>query len=121
MQRREETKKLVKNQESAQLKSAARRKKIKKLTVNDVFNLVEAEGQQRLLVRLGGALARKLGQAGGFRLFRLPLRLHKQLLLLCQLSGQQIALRGELVALLLFGAQSGVGIAKLLLESSVGP
>ena len=79
---------------------AARRKKIKKLTINDVFNLVEAGGQQRLLVRPGGALARELGQEGGFCLFRLLLRLRKQLPLLCQLSGQQIALCGELAALL---------------------
>ena len=40
---------------------------------------------------------------------------------LFQLSGLQIALRGELAALLLFGAQSGVGVAQLLLKSSVGP
>ena len=89
--------------------------------MSDVFNLVEAGGQHRLLVRPGGALARELGQEGGLRLFRLPLRLHKQLLLLCQLSGQQIVLHGELAALLLFGTQSGVGIAQLLLKSSVGP
>ena len=80
---------------------------------------MEAGGQHCLLVRLGGALARELGQEGGLRLLRLPLRLHKQLLLLCQLSGQQIALRGELAALLLFGAQSGVGVAQLLLKSSI--
>ena len=114
-------KKQVKNQESARSKSVSRRKKIKRLTINDVFNLVEAGGQQRLLVRPGGALARELGQEGGFRLLRLPLRLlHKQLLLLCQLSGQQIALGGELTALLPFGAQGGVGFAQLLLKSSVG-
>ena len=82
---------------------------------------MEAGGQHRLLVRPGGVLARELGQEGDLRLFRLPLRLHKQLLLLCQLSGQQITLRGELAALLLFGAQSGVGVAQLLLKSSVGP
>ena len=72
---------------------------------------MEAGGQHRLLVRLGGALARELGQEGGFRLFRLPPRLHKQLLLLRQLSVQQIALCGELAALLPFGAQCGVGFA----------
>ena len=80
---------------------------------------MEAGGQQRLLVRPGGVLARELSQEGGFCLLRLPLRLHKQLLLLCQLSGQQVALRGELAALLLFGAQSGVGVAQLLLKSSI--
>ena len=80
-------KKQVKNQESARLKSAAQRKKIKKLTINDVLNLVEAGGQHRLLVRPGGALARELGQEGGFRLFRLLLCLREQLPLVCQLSG----------------------------------
>ena len=82
---------------------------------------MEAGGQHCLFVSPAGALARELGQEGGFRLFRLPLRLRKQLLLLCQLSGQQIALHGELAALLLFGAQSRVGVAQLLLKSSVGP
>ena len=82
---------------------------------------MEAGGQHRLLVRLGGALARELGQEGGFHLFCLLLRLRKQLPLLCQLSGQQIALRGELAALLLFGVQRGVSVAQLLLKSSVGP
>ena len=81
---------------------------------------MEAGGQQRLLVRPGGALARELGQEGGFRLLRLPLRLRKQLLMLCQLSGQQIALCGEPAALLPFGEQGGVGFAQLLLKSSVG-
>ena len=81
---------------------------------------MEAGGQHCLFVSPGGALARELGQEGGFRLFRLLLRLRKQLLLLCQLSGQQIALCGELAALLPFGAQCGVGFAQLLLKSSVG-
>ena len=113
-------KKQVKNQESALFKSAARGKKIKRLTINDVFNLVEAGGQQHLLVRPGGALARELGQEGGFHLLRLLLRLRKHLFLLCQLSGQQIALCGEPAALLPFGAQGGVGFTQLLLKSSVG-
>ena len=82
---------------------------------------MEAGSQLRLLVGPGGALARELGQEGGFRLLRLLLRLRKQLSLLCQLSGQQIALRGELAALLLFGVQRGVSVAQLLLKSSVGP
>ena len=111
---------LVKNQESARFKSAARRKKIKRLTINDVFNLVEAGGQQRFHVRPGGALACELGQEGGFCLLRLPLQLNKQLLLLCQLCGQQIALCGELAALLPLGAQRGVGFAQLLLKSNIG-
>ena len=81
---------------------------------------MEAGGQHRLLDKPGGALARELGQEGGFRLFRLPLRLRKQLPLLGQLSGQQIALYGELAALLPFGAQYGVGFAQRLLKSSVG-
>ena len=81
---------------------------------------MEAGGQHCLLVRLGGALAHELGKEGGFRLLRLPLRLRKQLLLLRQLSGQQIALCGELAALLSFDAQCGVGFAQLLLKSSVG-
>ena len=81
---------------------------------------MEVGGQQRLLVRLGGALARELGQEGGFRLLRLPLRLRKKLLLLCQLSGQQIVLCGEPAALLPFGEQGGVGFAQLLLKCGVG-
>ena len=81
---------------------------------------MEARGQHCLLVSPGGALARKLGQEGGFRLFRLLLRLRKQLPLLCQLCGQQIALRGELAALLPLGAQRGIGFAQLLLKNSVG-
>ena len=82
---------------------------------------MEAGGQHCLFVSPGGALARELGQEGGFRLFCLLLCLRKQLPLLYQLCGQQIALCGELAALLLFGAQSGVGVAQLLLKSSVGP
>ena len=81
---------------------------------------MEAGGQHCLSVSPGGALARELGQEGGFRLFRLLLRLRKQLPLLCQLSGQQIALCGELAAFLPFGAQCGVGFAQLLLKNSVG-
>ena len=81
---------------------------------------MEAGGQHCLFVSPGGALARELGQEGGFRLFRLLLRLRKQLPLLCQLSGQQIALCGELAALLPLGAQRGVGFAQLLLKNSVG-
>ena len=118
--RHEEIKKRDKNQESARPRSAAQRKKTKRLTINDVFDLVEAGGQHRLLVRPGRALTRKLGQEGGFCLFRLPLRLRKQPTLLCQLSGQQITHCGELAALLPFGAQCGVGFAQLLLKSSVG-
>ena len=72
------------------------------------------------LVSPGGALARELGQEGGFRLFRLLLHLRKQLPLLCQLCGQQIALGGEFAALLPLGAQRGVGFAQLLLKSGVG-
>ena len=81
---------------------------------------MEAEDQHCLLVGPGGALARELGQEGGFHLFRLLLRLRKQLLLLCQLCGQQIALCSELAALLPLGAQRGVGFAQLLLKSGVG-
>ena len=81
---------------------------------------MEAGDQHCLLVGPGGVLARELGQEGGFRLFRLLLRLLKQLLLLCQLCGQQIALCGELAALLPLGAQRGVGFAQLLLKSGVG-
>ena len=80
---------------------------------------MEAGGQHRLLVSPGGALARELGQEGGLRLFRLLLRRLKQLLLLCQLRGQQIALCSELAALLPLGAQRRVGFAQLLLKNSV--
>ena len=81
---------------------------------------MEAGGQHCLLVSPGGVLARELGQEGGLRLFRLLLRRLKQLLLLCQLCGQQITLCGELAALLSLGAQHGVGFAQLLLKSGVG-
>ena len=81
---------------------------------------MEAGGQHCLLVSPGGALARELSQEGGLLFFRLLLRLLKQLLLLCQLCGQQIALCGELAALLPLGAQRGVGFAQLLLKSGVG-
>ena len=78
---------------------------------------MEAEGQHCLFVSPGGVLARELGQEGGFRLL---LRLHKQLLLLCQLCGQQITLCGELASLLPLGAQRRVGFAQLLLKSGIG-
>ena len=81
---------------------------------------MEAGGQHCLSVSPRGALARELGQEGGFRFLRLLLRLRKQLPLLCQLSGQQIALCGELAALLPLGAQCKVGFAQLLLKSGVG-
>ena len=81
---------------------------------------MEAGDQHCLLVSPGGALARELSQKGGFRLFRLLLRLRKQLLLLRQLCGQQIALCGELAALLPLGVQRGVGFTQLLLKSGVG-
>ena len=81
---------------------------------------MEAGGQHYLLVSPGGALARELGQEGDLHLLRLLLRLLKQLLLLYQLCGQQIALCGELAALLPLGAQHGVGFAQLLLKSGVG-
>ena len=50
---------------------------MRKLTVDEILDLMEAGGQHCLLVSPGGALARKLGQEGGFRLFRLLLRLLK--------------------------------------------
>ena len=81
---------------------------------------MEAGGQHCLSISPGGALARELRQEGGFRLFRLLPRLRKQLPLLYQLSGQQIALGGELAALLPLGAQRGIGFAQLLLKNSVG-
>ena len=78
---------------------------------------MEAKGQHRLLISPGGALAHELGQEGGLRLL---LRLLKQLLLLCQLCGQQITLCGELASLLPLGAQRRVGFAQLLLKNNVG-
>ena len=68
---------------------------------------MEAGDQHCLIVGPGGALARELGQEGGFRLFRLLLRLRKQLILLYQLRGQQIA-------------QCGLGFTQLLLKNNVG-
>ena len=81
---------------------------------------MEARGQHCLFVSPGGALARELSQEGGFHLFRLLLRLHKKLPLLCQFCGQQITLCGELAALLPLGVQCGVGVAQLLLKNSLG-
>ena len=81
---------------------------------------MEAGGQQCLLVRPGGALTCELGQEGGLRFFRLLLRLLKQLLLLCQLRGQQVALRGKFAALLPLGTQGGVDLAQLLVKSGIG-
>ena len=72
---------------------------------------MEAGGQHRLLVRPGGALARELGQEGGFRFFRLLMRLRKQLFLLCQLRSQPVALLRQLAALLLLDTQRSVGLA----------
>ena len=81
---------------------------------------MEAGGQHCLFVSPGGALARELGQEGNFCLFRLLLHLRMHLPLLCQLSGQQITLCGELAALLSLGVQRGVGFTQLLLKNSVG-
>ena len=51
---------------------------------------------------------------------RVVLRLPEQLLLLGQLRRQQLALFGELVALLFLGTTSSVGLAQLLLEGGIG-
>ena len=98
----------------------AQRKKVKKLTIDDVLNLMEAGGQLCLLVGPGGALAFELGQESSLSLLCLVLRLLEQLLLLGQLRRQQVALRGEPVTLLLLGATGGIGLAQLLLKSGVG-
>ena len=81
---------------------------------------MEAGGQHRLPVSPGGALALELGQESDLLLLGLVLRLLEQLLLLGQLRGQQVALHGEFAALLLLGAQGGLGFTKLLLQDSVG-
>jgi len=81
---------------------------------------VEAEGQHRLLVGPGGALALELGQKSSLLLLGLVLRLLEQLLLLGQLRRQQVALRGKLATLLLLGTPGGIGLAQLLLKSGVG-
>ena len=81
---------------------------------------MEAGGQHRLPVSPGGALALELGQESGLLLLGLVLRLLEQLLLLGQLRSQQVALCGKFAALLLLGAQGGVGLAQLLLKSGVG-
>ena len=78
---------------------------------------MEAGSQLCLLVGPGGALAFELS----LFLLCLLLRLLEQLPLLCQLSGQQIALCGELAALLPLGTQVGVNFTQLPLKSSVGP
>ena len=81
---------------------------------------MEAGGQHRLPVSLGGALALELGQESGLLLLGLVLRLLEQLLLLGQLRRQQVALRGKLATLLLLGTPGGIGLAQLLLKSGVG-
>ena len=81
---------------------------------------MEAGGQHRLLVSLGGALALELSQESGLLLLGLVLRLLEQLLLLGQLRRQQVALRGKLATLLLLGTPGGIGLAQLLLKSGVG-
>ena len=65
---------------------------------------MEAGGQQCLLCGLGEALAFELGQESILSLLCLIMRHLKQLLLLRQLRDQQVALCGELAALLLLGA-----------------
>ena len=72
---------------------------------------MEAGGQHRLLVGPAGALALELGQKSSLLLLGLVLRLLEQLLLLGQLRCQQVALCGKLAALLLLGAQGGIGLA----------
>ena len=95
-------------------------KKRKKLTINDILDLVEAGGQHRLPVSPGGALALELGEESGLLLLGLVLRLLEHLLLLGQLRRQQVALRGKLATLLLLGTMGGIGLAQLLLKSGVG-
>ena len=102
---------------SQQLKE---RKKVKKLTIDDVLNLMEAGGQQCLLVGPGGALGRKFGEKGGLLVLRLPLGPLEQLLLLRQLRSQPVALLRQPAALLLPDTQRGFGIAQLLLKGGVG-
>ena len=81
---------------------------------------MEARSKLCLLVGPGEALALELGQERSLFLLCLLLRLLEQLLLLRQLCGQQITLRGKLAALLPLGAQGGVRLAQLLLKSGVG-
>ena len=103
------------------MQSAAQRKRVKKLTVDNILNLMEAGGQHCLLVGPGGALTFELGQESSFLLLGLILRLLEQLPLLSQLCSQQVALCGKLAALLPLDAQGGVNFTQLLLKSSVGP
>ena len=81
---------------------------------------MEAGGQHRLPVSPGGALALELGQESGLPRLGLVLRLLEQLLLLGQLSREQVTLFGEPAAVLLLGTPSGVGLAQLLLKGGVG-
>ena len=78
----------------------SRKLKERKLTIDDILNLVEDGSQHRLPVGPGGAFALELGQESGLLLLGLVLRLLEQLLLLGQLPSKQIALRSELAALL---------------------
>ena len=82
---------------------------------------MEAGGQHRLPISPGGALDLELGHKGGLPRLGLVPRLLEQLPLLGQLRRQQVTLFGEPAALLLLGTPSSVGLAQLLLKSSVGP
>ena len=70
-----------------------------------------AGGQHRLPIGLGAALNLELGHESGLPRLGLVLRLLEQLLLLGQLSREQVTLFGEPAAVLLLGTPSGVGLA----------
>ena len=99
----------------------SRKFKERKLTIDNIFNLMEVGGQHRLFVGPGGALALELGQKSSLFFLGLVLRLLEQLLLLGQLRSKQIALRSEFAALLPLDAQGGVNFTQLPLKSSVVP
>ena len=91
-----------------------------KLTIDKIFDCLEARDQRRLLVGPGGALRRKSSEKGGLLVPRLLLGPLEQLLLLRQLRSQPVALLRQPAALLLLDTQRGVGLAQLLLQGGVG-
>ena len=91
-----------------------------KLPADQVLDVAEAVRRLRLLVGPGGALGSELGQEIGLLRLRIPLGRLESLRLLGELGDQPVPLLGQLAALCLLAAQSGVGFAQLLLQGSVG-
>ena len=98
----EEQRNKVKNLRPTQLAVGSPGKGNKwKLTIDKIFDCLEAEDQRPLLVGPGGALGCKFSKKGGLLVLRLLLGPLEQLLLLRQLCSQPVALLRQPAALLL--------------------